>query len=314
MSNKNKEIAVGGRPLIFGEVLFDAFPDGSEVLGGAPFNVAWHLEGFGLRPLLVSRVGADIRGRRVTAAMRDRGMDVSGVQRDDERPTGSVRVTLPGGQPAFDILPAQAYDSIDAAVALEAAQAGGPIGFIYHGTLALREAASLASLRGLRGRLKVPRCVDLNLRAPWWDEALAEGVMQGATWVKLNEDELRTVTGGAGGGATLRSMAEALRTRCDIGMLVVTLGERGAFMLGPEGFVEGRAPAIARVVDTVGAGDAFSAVAIAGLVHGWSPGTTLGRALEFAARVCGERGAIPADRDRYAVYREQWGLQSSVEP
>ena len=36
------------RAIIFGEVLFDTFPDGTAVLGGAPFNVAWHLQGFGL--------------------------------------------------------------------------------------------------------------------------------------------------------------------------------------------------------------------------------------------------------------------------
>jgi fructokinase len=52
-------------PLVFGEVLFDCFPDGTEVLGGAPFNVAWHLQGFGLSPLLVSRVGNDARGQQI---------------------------------------------------------------------------------------------------------------------------------------------------------------------------------------------------------------------------------------------------------
>ena len=68
------------RPLIFGEVLFDEFPDGSCVLGGAPFNVAWHLQAFGLQPLFISALGEDEAGQQIVAAMRAWGMDLSGVQ------------------------------------------------------------------------------------------------------------------------------------------------------------------------------------------------------------------------------------------
>ncbi|MBA1332725.1 carbohydrate kinase, partial [Candidatus Endoriftia persephone str. Guaymas] len=49
-------------PIIFGEVLFDCFEDGSRVLGGAPFNVAWHLQALGAAPLFISRVGDDSLG------------------------------------------------------------------------------------------------------------------------------------------------------------------------------------------------------------------------------------------------------------
>ncbi|NIR30149.1 MAG: carbohydrate kinase, partial [Gammaproteobacteria bacterium] len=57
--------AVGARPVVFGEVLFDQFEDGDAVLGGAPFNVAWHLQGLGLRPFFASRIGEDRLGERV---------------------------------------------------------------------------------------------------------------------------------------------------------------------------------------------------------------------------------------------------------
>ena len=67
------------RPIIFGEVLFDCFPDGSRVLGGAPFNVAWHLQAFGAEPLFVSRVGNDPMGRKIRDAMLQWGMDTSGL-------------------------------------------------------------------------------------------------------------------------------------------------------------------------------------------------------------------------------------------
>ncbi len=107
----------GQRPLIFGEVLFDVMPDGTRVLGGAPFNVAWHLEAFGLRPLMITRVGVDESGDEVLTAMASWGMDTSGVQRDDTYPTGRVEVDLDDGEPTFHILPDQAYDHLDCGLA-----------------------------------------------------------------------------------------------------------------------------------------------------------------------------------------------------
>ena len=76
--------------VVFGEVLFDVFPGGEAVLGGAAFNVAWNLQGLGLAPLFVSRVGADELGRRVLDAMASWGMETRGVEVDSSRPTGRV--------------------------------------------------------------------------------------------------------------------------------------------------------------------------------------------------------------------------------
>ena len=75
----------GKRVVVFGEVLFDRFPDGSEILGGAPFNVAWNLQAFDVQPLLVSRVGKDRLGRRILGAMSEWGMD----------PVSYTHLTLP---------------------------------------------------------------------------------------------------------------------------------------------------------------------------------------------------------------------------
>ncbi|HRV09486.1 MAG TPA: PfkB family carbohydrate kinase, partial [Acidobacteriota bacterium] len=92
-----------GRPVVFGEVVFDLFPDGSEVLGGAPFNVAWHLKGLGERPLMITRIGDDQRGRAILDRMLSAGLDVAGVQMDEEHPTGTVRVLLDSAGPRFQI-------------------------------------------------------------------------------------------------------------------------------------------------------------------------------------------------------------------
>lgn len=294
------------RPLIFGEVLFDTFPDGSEVLGGAPFNVAWHLQGFGIDPLMISRVGCDARGDRIRATMQDWGMTTDGLQLDDDHPTGIVSVALNQGQPSFDIVADQAYDHIDADAALRAVGANR-VGLIYHGTLALRQSDSRDALDALRRVCPVPACVDINLRAPWWERNRIIGLLHAAAWVKLNDAELEMVTGETlADRASLEQAADVLRRRHDIGILLVTLGAKGAFVLADGELHRGEPAPVGQLVDTVGAGDAFSAVSMLGLVNDWPPTLTLERALEFASAVCGMRGATTTDRALYERFTKKW--------
>lgn len=301
---------LGTRPLVFGEALFDTFPDGEEVLGGAPFNVAWHLRGFELDPLLVSRVGCDPRGARVEAAMRDWGMDLAGLQHDPDHPTGLVTVELEHGQPSFDILADRAYDHILAADALRAG-IGADIALIYHGTLALRAEESYAALRALRRVLSRPAWLDINLRADGWKRARVEGLLRDAAWIKLNDAELRTMTGRtAEDEADLELIARSLGEQYGIGNLILTLGERGALIITGGRLYRGPPTPVDEIVDTVGAGDAFSAVAVLGNLRGWLPDCTLRRALEFSAHVCGVRGAILPERATYREFLERWSAET----
>ena len=84
------------------------------------------------------------------------------------------------------------------------------------------------------------------------------------------------------------------------------MGSAGALVRDGDRFIERRPPAIPRIEDTVGAGDAFSAVWIAGLIKGWSTQQNLVRALSFAADVCTIRGAVTDDRTLYRRHLESW--------
>ena len=99
--------------MVFGEVLFDRFPDGNVVLGGAPFNVARHLQAFGREPLMISRVGNDALGRNIRQAMEDWSMTLRGLQLDSQHPTGTVDVSFHADEPSYDIVDQRAYDFID---------------------------------------------------------------------------------------------------------------------------------------------------------------------------------------------------------
>ena len=122
--------------MIFGEVLFDIFPDGNKVFGGAPFNVAWHLHGLGADPLFVGRVGDDNNGKKIISKMGEWEMNMKGIQIDSEHPTGRVTIKLKDGQPAFNIEADQAYDFISADETLN--ENGSDFDLLYYGSLALR--------------------------------------------------------------------------------------------------------------------------------------------------------------------------------
>ena len=293
------------RPVIYGEVLFDIFPDGSTVLGGAPFNVAWHLQAFGRNPLFISRVGNDSLGRDIRNSMQEWGMDTSGLQLDSSRPTGTVEVRIKGGEPEFEILNDCAYDNIEveSIPSIEAA-------LLYHGTLILRNKISAATFSRLRDRIQSPLFLDVNLRAPWWTKNTLDDSMHGADIVKLNEDEL-AILGPASG--ELKTGAKQLLEEYEIEQLIVTRGEHGAIVLEASGSVfeirpGARAP---KVIDTVGAGDAFSSTAILGKLLGWPVRETMERAQQFASAVVGIRGAVVKDMNFYQPFIKDWKLSHS---
>lgn len=290
------------RPVIYGEALFDCFPDGQAVLGGAPFNVAWNLQAFGLRPLFVSRVGNDALGQQIRAAMQDWGMDLSGLQTDPEHPTGTVQIRIENDEPSFDILPEQAYDYIASRFLpkLEAAS------LLYHGSLILRAPVSAQTLQTLRASSDLPVFLDVNLRSPWWDHETVHAGMCGARWIKLNEDELHTLVPGK---RSLRHLAHDLQDKTQAEWIIITRGERGALVYAANGQIEEIMPAEnVEVVDTVGAGDAFASVMITGLLRDWPLPLSLARAQSFASAIVGQRGATTRDADFYRPFIEDWDL------
>ncbi len=292
-----------GRPLIFGEVLFDHFPDGTAVLGGAPVNVAWHLQGFGLSPILISRVGDDEQGRRVIDTMSRWGLDLSALQTDDLHPTGQVQVSLKDGQPGFDIVADQAYDFIDGELACSKVASIQP-GLFYHGTLALRHSCSRDAFSLLADLPGTQRCVDVNLRPPWTPMERVCELLKGASWAKVNDIELQAITGC--GPDALSDGARRLKHQYGLGKLIVTQGEAGAFFLEDSTIRQGHPVAVVDLKDTVGAGDAFSSVSLLGLAMGWGQSETLNRALEFASLVCGVRGATISDPAVYRQCLDRW--------
>ncbi|HIN82530.1 MAG TPA: carbohydrate kinase [Chromatiales bacterium] len=294
------------RPIIFGEVLFDCFSD-KAVLGGAPFNVGWHLTGFGANPVFVSRVGDDDHGRAIRDAMTRWDMDASGLQTDAEHATGTVQVTLDNGQPSYEIVTNQAYDHIQATDVACDNRA-----LIYHGSLALRDPSSRSALASLIQQHQLQPFVDVNLRDPWWDKSEAIAMLDAARWAKLNDDELVELSGTSpDSDADWESLANNFARVHELELLIITRGVQGAFGLGQAGIARAEPVPVDSLQDTVGAGDSFSSVIILGILNNWDLSDTLQRATAFASRVCAQRGATAEDAELYARQLKTWGIRTT---
>jgi len=293
----------GNSLCIFGEVLYDVFPDGQQVLGGAPFNVAWHAQAFGLSPQFISRVGSDDAGDRVIAAMHNWGMRLDGVQQDPGHPTGKVLISLTAdNEPSYDIVPDSAYDFIDAA----ALPANGGCELIYHGTLALRNAVSRQALEALKRETPGGTFIDVNLRAPWWDRDAVIATLAGMRWIKLNNHELGKL---APDTDDPDEAIDLFMQRYAPELLIVTRGDAGALAVTGAGETASAAPDRQHaVVDTVGAGDAFASVVLLGVMRHWPLPLIMQRAQTFASAVVGLRGATVSDMAFYQPFLDGWEL------
>jgi fructokinase len=284
---------------IFGEVLFDRFDDGVEILGGAPFNVAWHLQAFQQAPLFISRIGQDQAGAKIQAAMQTWGISQAALQIDAEFPTGAVEISLNNGEPEYQILANQAYDFID-----DQSLPSIDCALLYHGSLAARQPVSGKALQNLINRHQGKVFIDINLRQPWWNQTAVAELLTQANWVKLNHQELQQLQVA---GDSLEAKMRLFIERYQLEVLVVTLGEQGAWAIDENGELLTVQPdSLQVVVDTVGAGDAFASVLLLGILKAWPLAVSLQRAQQFASALVGQRGATVSDLDFYHSFKAAW--------
>ncbi|GAA5504929.1 PfkB family carbohydrate kinase [Novipirellula caenicola] len=304
-----------GSPLIIGEVLLDHFPDGRSVLGGAPFNVAWNLQGLGRKPTFVSSVGEDPEGKQIRERMAEWGMKLDGLQTSKEHQTGAVQVTLENGQPSYDIVYPRAYDFIQPPETIsDTADSGGQSSdaassvydahsIFYHGTLAWRAPQTRDTLKHWIANSTASRFVDINIREPWFDSQWLPELLSGADFIKLNDEELSGISGlpCSSDDEVRRAVEKISGLYGGSAVYFITCGSRGAYAITHDCAFFAAAPEPTSMVDTVGAGDGFAAATIDGILAGISYQQVIDRAVRFAARICGLRGATTTDVSVYEL-------------
>ena len=275
-----------------GEILWDILPDGRQ-LGGAPANFAFHARALGAASVIVSAVGDDRPGREILAKLGTRGLDPSGIATVSSAPTGTVTVALDaGGIPHYTIHEGVAWDVIPWTAGLGdiAARAHA----VCFGTLAQRSPVSRATIGSFLDATR-PDCLrvlDLNLRQSYFSRETVHGLLERATVLKLNDDELTTVAGMLSLPGPETRVLAALLGAYPLTVIALTKGPSGSRLFGP-GVDLSHPGYSAETEDTVGAGDAFTATLVAGLLKKKSWEEIGDRANRIAGYVCSRKGAWP---------------------
>jgi fructokinase len=280
-----------------GELLWDLRPDGATI-GGAPFNATAHLAALGYRAAYTTAVGRDELGAGAIGELRARGIETCLVAQADGLPTGVAHVALDeDGSPAFALASPAAYEAlcmdsetIDTIVEAEPA-------IVVIGTLAHRSQALLADTQRLLARLPQAICVyDVNLRDGCWTPETVVTLAHAATALKLSRDEAETIAAALGDRwAGLEAFCHDAAARFGLRAVAITDGPRDAALL-LDGVLVTLTPPPVQVLDSIGAGDAFTAALADGLHRGMPPEPLLARANELGALVATVRGALPDRR------------------
>lgn len=285
------------RPTILslGEVLWDLFPDG-ERFGGAPANFACHAAIQGADVTMLSAVGDDQNGHDAIGILSAYGVDVSLMQIIPDAPTGTVGVALDNnGKPTFVIHQGSAWDQLvwNDAMASRITTADA----VSFGTLGQRDTVSRTTIRRtLRAAAAkgIPCILDINLRPPFFDAEMIRDSVQLASILKLSDDELVEVCSACSISETSRQdvMLQGLFEFGNLDIVVLTRGKDGAVLVTPDDTVTQNGIST-NVIDTVGAGDSFTAAFLIGELRGESRKQNLRRSCEIAAATCAHSGAVP---------------------
>ena len=268
--------------MAFGEILWDII-DGVPHIGGAPFNFAAHVAKCGLKSSIVSSVGNDDLGRRAKDQVAALGVDGSFVSVHPSLPTGTVNVTLTNGIPSYEIVKPVAWDEIRADVVLLP-----PPRAFYFGSLAQRSSVSSETLARLLEAFSSSLVFfDVNLRQRFWSKELIEDCLAQTDILKVNDEEMLTL-----GFAAERLFATCPRLKA----VIETRGADGCAVWSRDG-ESFTSPALpdGPVVDTVGAGDSFSAAFLAAVLNGKDLRTAAADGNRRAGQVAARSGAIPEE-------------------
>jgi fructokinase len=278
--------------LSLGEVLWDIFGE-TRHLGGAPFNFAYHCAALRTHCEVATRVGHDQAGQDIVERACEIGVSPRLIQVDPDHPTGTVTVTLDAaGVPSYVIHESVAWDFLE--VTYHATQAAESANIICFGTLAQRHEVSRAAIRAILSRApaKALRVLDINLRQHYYSEALIRESLIRADLLKLNDEEFAVLTSMFGLPPDDDAATRQLMTDYSLRTIVVTRGGAGA--VAWSGDERAELPGISvGVADTVGSGDAFTAVFATQLAAGAPLAVALRYANAAGAYVATQAGATP---------------------
>ena len=273
-------------------MLWDCFPD-EQRLGGAPANFARHAHQLGMASYAISCIGADPLGQNAKDELEASGLKTDFLFEHASLPTGTVQITLDSkGTPEYHVCENVAWDAIPCPE--ELIRFVGRLDAICFGTLSQRSVQSRETVRQVMQTVPEDalKILDVNFRAPFFSKEITTPSLELANVLKLSDEELPVLADYYDLKGEETQQLQQLIPKFGLRLIAYTKGAAGSLLVTP-GEVD-VAPAVSvKMVDSVGAGDSFTAALCTGLLHGFTLGDCNRFANQVAAFVCSQRGACP---------------------
>lgn len=275
-----------------GEALWDLLPTGQQ-LGGAPANFTYHAQNLGADASLITRMGDDFLGKEALQQFKHKNLSSKLIQIDTQHPTGMVDVTFPTPcNPKYTIRDNAAWDYLEATQ--QALESIGDADAICFGSLSQRSAPACRAVNSLLQAAPKNSLIvfDINLRQDFFTPTTLNKSLQLANILKLNSDEMDHLSRLFKIDGTHEQKISWLAKTYDLHTVALTLGSEGS-MLYHQGDWSTEPTKKIDIVDTIGAGDAFTAALVMGLLQGLKPHISHQFAAEVSGYVCSQPGGMP---------------------
>jgi fructokinase len=283
-----KNLKVAG----IGEILWDLLPEGKK-LGGAPANFAYHAKVLGAESFAISSVGDDPLGKEIVDQLELNQLSTGYIEVSHLHPTGTVEVKLDDkGKPDFIIHKDVAWDYIF--YSNNVAELAGSLDAICFGSLAQRSEGSRNSIRQMIDSTSKEclRIFDINMRQDYYNYDIVNESLKVANCFKLNEDEFPIVADMFSIVGNEEVILNEILSKFDLQIIALTKGGEGS-ILHTNSESSFLSSVEVEAIDTVGAGDAFTAAMGVGLLKNLPLKTIHEQATQLSAYVCTQNGAMP---------------------
>lgn len=281
------------KPVIagIGEILWDILGD-SEKLGGAPINFAYHANGLGAEAYAISTVGDDNRGLKAIQELQKNMLSTDYISIQKNETTGFVLATIDDkGVANYEFPDDVAWDKLS--TSFKILDLANRVDAVCFGSLAQRSDASKKTIVSFLKQMKTKslRVFDLNLRQNFYTTEIIQTSLENANILKLNDDEILEIAKIENLTGDIESQLQTLLEKYNLKMVILTLGDSGSLLVTPKETSRHSGYAT-KVIDTIGAGDSFTATVILGLLKGLSLKDINEHANRVAAYVCSQKGAM----------------------